>query len=122
MHEYTIGKSIMDTLINLKKQYPNKRITKVTIIAGKLRQILPQALFFYLDILKKDTEFSKIEFIYKEKPVKIKCNKCNKISKINELEFLCPLCGNYDIKVISGNELLIESIEVEEDKNGNKSV
>ncbi len=119
MHEYSISKNIMDTLIELKKKYPDKIITKVTIVAGKFQQIVPESLFFYLDILKKDTEFLNTEFVFKENPIKIRCNKCNKISEIEEFNILCPVCGSTEIQILSGNELQIESIEIKGETNGN---
>lgn len=122
MHEYSISKNIMERLVELKKRYPDKIITKVTITAGKFQQIVPESLFFYLDILKKDTEFFNTEFVFKENPIKIECNRCNKVSEIEEFNILCPACGCTNIQILSGNELQIESIELKGEDNGNKSI
>ena len=31
------------------------------------------------------------------------------------MDFICPFCGSYEVNVLSGMELDIESVEVEED-------
>ncbi|MEW5693094.1 MAG: hydrogenase maturation nickel metallochaperone HypA [Candidatus Hydrogenedentota bacterium] len=122
MHEYSIAKNIMDSLTELKPEYQDKPVIKVTILAGRLHRIVPESLFFYLDLLKKDSEFKDTEFVFREKDVEVRCSTCNNISKLADFFLFCPLCNSLDVRLVSGNELVIESIEIEEKEDGDKSL
>ena len=50
-------------------------------------------------------------------PVTAVCNKCQKKFQIKDLIFMCPHCDNLDIELISGGELSIHSLEVENPEN-----
>jgi len=122
MHELAIAQNIIDTVNELKKEYSN--IKKVTVVCGKLQQIVPDSLIFYLDIIKKERGFENTEFIIKENKLKIKCKNCNKISMLDEITFICPACNSNEIEILNGNELYIEKIEItwRREIYGNKSL
>ncbi len=118
MHEYGISKNIIETLKNLKKEKSFGTIVEVKIVAGKLLQIVPDSLQFYLDIIKQDTEFSDTKFYFRENKLKIKCNDCGKSSEVEEMEFKCPVCESENIEIVDGKEFFIESVKVEDFNGG----
>jgi hydrogenase nickel incorporation protein HypA/HybF len=46
-------------------------------------------------------------------PSQAKCQTCNQTFKLEEFNWTCPHCQGNIVDVISGKELLVESIEVE---------
>jgi Zn finger protein HypA/HybF involved in hydrogenase expression len=48
-----------------------------------------------------------------ELPVSVECLACGAVSKIDNFEFTCSACGGIELKTISGDELLIDSMEGE---------
>jgi hydrogenase nickel incorporation protein HypA/HybF len=112
MHEFALGKSIMDTLVRIRKEHGKKDIKKVSIVLGRLQHVIPDSLRFYLDILKENTPFEKSEFILKEIPIKIKCRKCQKVSELEEMVMICSSCQGQDVEIIEGKDVFIESVEI----------
>ena len=47
-----------------------------------------------------------------EVPVSVECRVCGAASELAAFPFACPACGSVEVDVISGEELLVESIEV----------
>jgi len=47
-----------------------------------------------------------------EIPVKINCTGCNKESEIEPPVFVCPICGDNQIRIVSGTELWVDEIEL----------
>lgn len=115
MHELSIAQSIID-IVN---QYlPNENfhsVKSVNIKVGKFSNILVDSLEFCFDALIKDTPLQGATLKIKNIPVQIKCSKCQKISEIEPPIFLCPNCSNNSIKIISGTEMQVEDIELNED-------
>ena len=50
-------------------------------------------------------------------PVVAVCKKCQKKFPIKDLMFMCPHCDSLDIELISGGELSIHSLEVDDIEN-----
>ena len=86
----------------------------VTLRVGQLRQVIPDSLAFYLDIVARDTpaEGARLEQVVV--PVRMRCDGCAHEWE-PEPKFRCPECGGAG-EVIAGDELEVDSIEVEEDK------
>jgi len=56
---------------------------------------------------------AKLEIV--EIPVSIICNNCNITSEIEPPVFACPDCGNNQIKIISGTEMRVDEIELNDE-------
>jgi hydrogenase nickel incorporation protein HypA/HybF len=46
-------------------------------------------------------------------PVTARCRDCDKPFELKEFDWACPVCGGNSMEIISGEELFVESIEVE---------
>ena len=115
MHEASITKNIIDTVIDSETIKEIKgRITKVTVIAGVCQGLVPESMQMYFDMEKKDTplEFAVLEVELQH--ILAECPDCRK-EHILEIPYMyCPDCGS-PMKLIKGNELIISSIEVNEE-------
>jgi hydrogenase nickel incorporation protein HypA/HybF len=119
MHELTIAKNIISIVENeLKTRNYQKNVKKVVFSAGKMNAIIPESLKFGFDVLKKNSPFlTQSELEITEIPIKIKCNNCDREMDISEPMFICDKCGSIDIEILSGKDMFVESIELEEECN-----
>ena len=82
---------------------------------GELRQVIPDSLAFYFGIVvtrETPAEGARLEQVVV--PVRMRCEECAHEWE-PELMFRCPECGGAG-EVLAGDELEVDSIEVEEDK------
>ena len=112
MHEMGLAQNILDIALNTASQHNVKKITKITIRAGKLRGIVPDQLSFCFGFVAKDTIAEGTELVVNSLPIKVKCKDCQKEFSVEEFKFICPDCEGEDIDVLQGMELLVENIEV----------
>jgi len=111
MHELSVIQSMMGII----ERYANGReVEKVVVRVGKMSCIDAHFLKDSFDVFKEGTicENATIEIL--ETDIKVKCFDCGKESKIEGKKFLCHFCGSYKVKVIGGNDVYIEYIEVKE--------
>jgi len=112
MHELSIAQEI----IGIVNQYvadpkPNS-IKSVRVRVGKLSNILVDSLTFCFEAIISDTPLKGAMLEIIETPVKINCKGCNKESEIEPPVFACPVCGNNQIRIVSGTELRVDEIEL----------
>ena len=111
MHELSIAGAVVDTAL---RHAEDRRVLVVTLRVGEMRQVIPDSLAFYFEIVARETlvEGARLEQIVV--PARMRCGECAGEWE-PELMFRCPSCGGAG-EVLAGDELEVDSIEVEEDK------
>lgn len=115
MHELGIAQHILRIVEeHLEK---SMRLLQVHLHVGQLRAIMPDSLRFYFNELTKDTPQAGAILDIEEIPVRTLCRSCGASHTLEVPLFLCPSCGSPQIETISGDELTVISVEVEEQEN-----
>jgi hydrogenase nickel incorporation protein HypA/HybF len=113
MHELPITQNILDIVLHHARQAGASRVVRVNITIGKLASIVDDSVQFYWEIIAKDTIAEKASLNFRRLPVKLACLDCfNEYCPADE-EFACPNCESTHIKILSGQEFYLESIDVE---------
>ncbi len=116
MHEVTLAGNILETLKEKLKAHPDARSKPKTLCLGigQIAAIDKSCLKFAFEILTKDTENENIEIVFNDIPCKVFCSNCQKEVLSAKDSFSCPICLENKTKLISGHELVIEYIEINE--------
>jgi hydrogenase nickel incorporation protein HypA/HybF len=113
MHEMGIAMQIVEiAAASIPKGMENVKIDKVNLKVGKLAAIVPESLRFCFDIVAKDTPISGAKLVIEEVPVVAACNECAAEWTITGPVFTCIKCNSGSIRILSGRELDIVSIEI----------
>jgi hydrogenase nickel incorporation protein HypA/HybF len=111
MHELALARAILATALDHAE---GRRVTSVEVRVGALRQVVPSSLAFNFEVLARGTGCEGAAFEQKLEQARLRC-PCGAEWQLAELSFLCPRCGGAGTEVIGGEELRVESIEVEEE-------
>jgi len=111
MHELSIAGAVVDTAL---RHAEDRRVLVVSLRVGQLRQVVPDSLAFYFEIVARDTPVEGARLEQVVVPVRMRCEACAHEWE-PEQRFRCPECDGVG-KVLSGDELEVDSIEVEEDR------
>lgn len=111
MHEL----SIADSVVRIAERHAaGRRVTKVELKVGYLRQVVPSALSFAFELTAQGTSVEGAELEMEEVPAGGRCGACGEETPLPEMPLLCRKCGSFDVKVTQGEELLVDSLELEE--------
>jgi hydrogenase nickel incorporation protein HypA/HybF len=111
MHELSISAAICDTAV---RHAAGRRVTGVAVRVGRLRQVVPASLSFCFGLVAKDTVCDGAVLDLELVPARLRCRACGHDWEIDVPAFRCPRCASGDAVVVTGEELEVESIEVEE--------
>jgi hydrogenase nickel incorporation protein HypA/HybF len=117
MHELSIAyeiNGIVDQYVNAEQK---KFIKSVRVRIGKLQNILPESLKFCFEAINSNGNSIAPKLEIESIPITSECNKCGSANEVEDFLFNCVNCGSTDIKVITGNELLVKEIELFEEEN-----
>jgi hydrogenase nickel incorporation protein HypA/HybF len=111
MHEFSIASAVVATAV---KHAGGRRVNVVSVRLGALRQVVPDALEFAFGIVARETLCEGARLAWEEVPLRVACTPCARTWQLERPPFRCPGCGDGAVAVVSGDELEVESIEVEE--------
>ncbi len=114
MHELSIACSILDSVRAEVARRPGVRVLKVGLRVGELAGIDPEALDFGFQALVQGTEFEPAKLEIEWKPRRHRCPQCGCVFTVVEYRVTCPDCGTAHTSCISGEELEIAYLELEE--------
>jgi hydrogenase nickel incorporation protein HypA/HybF len=111
MHELSVSSAIVDTVV---RHAEGRRVTAVRVRLGRLRQVVPSSLAFYFELVSRETVCEGARLEQEVVPAALHCDGCERGWEIDMPDFRCPTCGSGAVTVVSGEELEVASIEVEE--------
>jgi hydrogenase nickel incorporation protein HypA/HybF len=112
MHELSIASAVIESV---RPHAAGRRVTAVRLRVGHLRQVVPDSLSFYWDVVTRETSCEGSVLELEPVPARLACAPCGREWGIDMPIFRCPGCGGADVTVAAGDELEVESIEVEEE-------
>jgi hydrogenase nickel incorporation protein HypA/HybF len=111
MHELSIASAVVNTAC---KHAEGRMVTEVTMRVGRLRQVVPESLRFYFEIVARDSECEGARLVLEEVELRLRCADCGIGWEADAPVFVCAKCGSSLVSVEAGDELEVEYIEVEE--------
>ncbi|MCL4539252.1 MAG: hydrogenase maturation nickel metallochaperone HypA [Bacteroidetes bacterium] len=114
MHELSIAQSILDIVRENLSANGGGRLKSVRVKIGELAGVVPDSLDFCFGAITKGTEMEEARLEIERTGIVARCDECGRDFPIEGLVFRCPVCESAGIKVISGNELRVVEIEVED--------
>ena len=126
MHELSIASAIVDTAL---RHANDRRVTRVDVQVGALRQVVPDSLAFYFEIVARDTACEGARLELELVGAWLRCPTCGHewdpaptpVAGHEALApvlpaFRCPACERAETEVVRGGELEVESIEITEEE------
>jgi hydrogenase nickel incorporation protein HypA/HybF len=111
MHELSIAESIVRIA---DRHAAGRPVGKVNVKVGHLRQVVPTALEFAFELVAHGTCVEGAELSMDVVPAAARCRGCGAESRQDDFPLHCQACGGFDVEVVRGEELLVDSLELEE--------
>jgi hydrogenase nickel incorporation protein HypA/HybF len=112
MHELSIAQGILDII---REHVPDNRPVKIVKLRiGELSGIVPDSLEFCFASITLETPLASARLDIEYLPFILFCSTCNKESRAEPGIAICPECGSSSTRIVSGTELQVVEIEVDD--------
>lgn len=111
MHELAIAEAIVEIA---STHAAGRRVHAVSVRVGHLRQVVPSALEFSFELVSEGTAVEGARLEVEPVPAVGACRACGRESELDGFPLACAACGSLDIDVIRGEELQVDSLEVDD--------
>lgn len=110
MHELSLCNAIADTV---SAYAAGRRIRSVQVRIGAYRQVVPDTLAFVWEMQIAESDLAQCELRVETVPAVVSCRTCGAETTLGYPILLCGECDGADVELVTGEEFLIESIDVE---------
>ena len=94
-------------------RHSDGRPSSIHIALGELFELEPNAFQKHWNELGKGTHSEHAQLHFRLVTAEVQCMACFKKYHPLEKKILCPYCGSFGAKILSGEECYLESIETE---------
>ena len=115
MHELSIMESLLEQVEKeVARSGHQGRVLQLDLVVGRLSGVNADSIRFAFELLSPDTLLEKSELRIDEPKAVCCCGDCGARREIDELVAVCPVCQSGQISFEGGQELLLQSIELED--------
>jgi len=115
MHEYSIALNLIEKAEEEARRRNASRVVKLKVKIGVFSGVEPLFLKEAFDVIEKGELFQETSLLLSEEEGKVKCLECEKTYSVKELPFSCPSCSSPAGILISGDDVILDSLEIEID-------
>ena len=113
MHELAVTESILNIALEHAKRANASRVTHLHLVIGKLASVVDDSVQFYWDTISQGTMCEGAQLHFEHIPARLTCQDCGTTYTIDSELTLCPQCKGGRVKIISGEEFHLDSIDIE---------
>lgn len=117
MHELALCQGLMNQVERIARRERAGRITRILLSIGPLSGVEATLLRDAFPIAAAGTVAEGAVLDVQEQPVQVRCLSCGAESEAPANRLLCAACGDYRTRLISGDEMLLMSVELERREN-----
>ena len=113
MHELAVAQALVEQVDAVIDQHNATSASLIRVRIGPLAGVVPELLgsAFPLAAAGSRMECAVLDLV--TAPIKVRCETCGAETEAAMNRLICGACGDWHTQVISGDELMLESVELE---------
>ena len=113
MHELSVCQGLMTQVEQIAHRENAERVTRILLSVGPLSGVEPQLLRDAFPIAAAGSLAEQADLDIDSQPIRVRCQTCGAETDATPNRLLCGACGDFRTRLISGDEMLLMSLELE---------
>ena len=113
MHELAVAQALVEQVESVIRQNHADRASLIRVRIGPLAGVVPDLLATAFPLAAAGSRMEHAQLDLVDAPIRVRCQTCGTETEPGMNRLLCGACGDWHTHVISGDELLLESVELE---------
>lgn len=113
MHELAVCQALVDQVAGIVRQQGARAASRVTVRVGPLSGVVPELLRSAFPLAAAGSAAECAELQISETAVRVRCQTCGAETDAAANRLLCGTCGDWHTQLIAGDELILESVELQ---------
>ncbi|MGF1643601.1 MAG: hydrogenase maturation nickel metallochaperone HypA [Thiotrichales bacterium] len=113
MHELSICQAIVDQVERIAADRRARGVGLIKVLLGPLAGVEPALLAHAFPLATAGTIAADAVLALEVSPIKVRCRACGAETTAEINKLVCGECGDWKTQILSGDELLLASVELE---------
>lgn len=114
MHELSICNALLQQIEKIAAEHGARKVTRVELGVGPLSGVEPKLLRNAYPIAVAGTIAEHAELVITDFEIKVSCTECHAETVAKPNRLLCGECGGFHTRVISGDEMILQRLELDD--------
>ena len=114
MHERSLVRNLLNQINNVMRQQHAERVVAVRVSVGEFAGVDAELLRLAFEEMTGGTAMSDAKLLLDRKSLEARCDECCHEFVVERFRFRCTACGSGRITIQRGEELLLESVTLEQ--------
>lgn len=114
MHERSLVSSVLAQVERLMADYSQHSLLELRLSLGEFSGIDPELFRSAFDEMVAQTDLRGTRLHLDCVPIEAVCMDCEAEFRISNFDFTCPQCSSPQTRILRGEELMLESLVMEE--------
>jgi hydrogenase nickel incorporation protein HypA/HybF len=112
VHELAVAQALVEQVNAVIDQHQASGATAIRVRIGPLAGIVPELLASAFPLAAAGSRMEHAELDLIDAPIRVRCQACGAETDAAMNRLICAACGDWHTRIISGDELLLESVEL----------
>ena len=114
MHELSIAQALVDQVEEARVSNGGGRVLTVEVRIGTWRLVVPEILTSYYASIVRGTPLEGSSLEIESVTATARCRSCDRVFPVEEAWVVCPDCASLGADLLSGRELDLVGLELED--------
>ena len=110
MHELSIAMQLLDAVRAVAAEHHAACVELIDVHVGAMKLIVPEALEAAWEAVTEGTVAEGSRLVLTAQPLRGTCRECGRDFEPTLDNFLCPACGQADVEIVAGDEIVLMSV------------
>jgi hydrogenase nickel incorporation protein HypA/HybF len=113
MHELSVCQALIGQVEKLAREQDATRVVSIVIAVGPLSGVEPDLVQHAYPLAAAGTLAEHATLTIETVPVRVRCRACGAETAAEVNRIVCGACGDWQVEVTAGEELLLKRVEIE---------
>lgn len=113
VHELAVAQALVEQVEAVITQHRATQASLIRVRIGPLAGVVPELLATAFPLAAAGSRLEHAELEFTHAPIRVRCRTCGAETEAAMNRLICGACGDWHTQIISGDELLLESVELE---------
>lgn len=113
MHELAICQALITQVEDIAKEHQAKKVISILVQIGPLSGAEAPLIKSAYPIAAIGTVAEQAILEIETTPIRVRCNNCHEETMATANRLICGKCGDFHTQLISGDEMLLASLELD---------
>jgi hydrogenase nickel incorporation protein HypA/HybF len=115
MHELSVCQSFIAQVERIASAHSARTVDKIVVRLGPLSGVEIPLLRQAYTLARAGTIAENAELVTEIQPIRVACRTCGAETNASVNRLLCGACGDYHTRLLSGDEMILASVELNVD-------